>query len=204
MRGAHEMKRCITIGRQFGSGGRELGWRVAQKLGIPFYDKELIDLAAGRGGLSPSFLEAYEERVRVSQYVDFHANFGAFPQTISDTVFIEQVKVIRALEGEGPCVIVGRCADYVLGKKAISVFVYADLDARVKRKAALQEVEIPEEKLARQIRTVDRRRAYYYNHYTDKKWGAASSYDLCVDTSEIGVEGASEVVMAYLRAAKEI
>ena len=192
------MEKCITIGREFGSGGRELGLRLASELHIPFYDKELISLAAEKGTLSPVILEEYEERVFRPAYFSYRpALIGYYQQPISDKIFLEQFHIIKELAEQGPCVIVGRCADYALKDKAVNVFVHADMASRIKRKLEM-DIGVPEDKMERHINRVDRKRKSYYRHYTDQIWGMAKNYDLTVDTTDIGVEGAVKVVLAYL------
>lgn len=198
------MKKAITIGREFGSGGRETGLKVAEALKIPFYDKELISLAAERGELAPAVVEEYEETVVHAGYCfPRPALFASYSQPITDKIFIDQYHAIQELAKQGPCVIVGRCSDYVLKDDAINVFIHANMASRMKRKLALN-IGVAEKDMENHIRSIDKKRSKYYHHHTDKIWGMAQNYHLCIDTSCIGVSGAVEMILHYLAYSKEI
>lgn len=196
--------RTITIGREFGSGGREVGLKVATALNIPFYDKELISLAAEKGEMSPDFLEKYEESVAHAPFfLPRSGVFSAYQQPMTDKIYLSQFQIIQSLAAKGPCVIVGRSAGYVLKETALKVFIRADLSARVQRKLALG-IDIPEDKMPQHIQAIDKKRSQYYQHYTDQIWGDVRNYNLCIDTTEIGTDGGSELIMCYLKQLGEI
>ncbi len=193
----------ITIGRQFGSGGREVAKKVAEKLGIGFYDKELIALAAKESGLSEELFEGIEDMssnsLLYSLVMGIQSGNGTYYRYgdvfNSDGLFRVQSQVIRNLAEKGPCVIVGRCADYILREqpKLMNVFVHAGSEWRSKRICELHSVE-PKEAAAL-IKKTDKRRGSFYNFYTNQTWGNVNNYHLSVDTSKIGVEGAAQLIV---------
>lgn len=192
------MNHVITISREFGSGGREIGQQLAGHLKIPFYDKELITLAAQDCDMAEEILNHFDERFSRS----FHpaprfSLFGCYQQPITDQVYLAQCRVIRQLADNGPCVIVGRCADHILGKKAVNLFIHADMDSRIRRKEAMG-FSISENSMEQHIRSVDKIRKRYYEYHTDQKWGGAARYQLCVDTTDIGIDGAVKTILCYL------
>ncbi len=196
----------ITIGRQFGSGGREIGEALAQKLGIKFYDKELISIAAKDSGINPEIFESIDEKATNSLLYSlslgvysFGNNFtstGGLP--INDKLYLLQHKIIKNLAGEGPCVIVGRCADYVLKDRndVINVFITADHDYRIKR--AVEVKNIKESKAEQAVTKTDKSRANYYNFYSGQKWGLPENYDLCINRTNLTVEQAVDVIISYM------
>ena len=193
------MKQLITLGRQFGSGGREVGLRLAKRLDIPFYDKELISEAAASGGFSADFLTQMEEKAPELPGMMMRPSlFGVYQQPMSDQIYLEQCRVIRELAGQGPCVIVGRCADYVLEKMApVNLFIYADLADRVARKQALG-LDIPPEKMEKHVLSMDKQRSKYYQYYAGRAWGNMKDFHLCVNTSRVGIEGAVDTIVTFL------
>ena len=192
------MNKCITIGREFGSGGREIGLRLAKALNIPFYDKELVSMAAETGGFSAEFIENYDEKMGspLASLPGFSL-FSYYQQPITDQIFLAQCKVIQKLSTMGPCVIVGRCADDLLKDKAINIFVYADMPSKIKRKLAM-DIGVSEQEMEKHILSVDKIRKKYYQHYTGKQWGDMKNHHLCLDTSHVGVEGSVETILRYL------
>lgn len=193
------MSHIITISREFGSGGREVGLRLADALHIPFYDKEIIFLAAEQGNLSPAILEEYEETVSHPAFFNPRPGlFTIYQQSLTDKIYLEQRRVIQNLAEKGPCVIVGRCADAILNGKSVNVFIHADLSVRVERKLSL-DIGVPKEEMERHIQSVDKKRKEYCRHYTDRIWGAAQNYHLCVSTSELSTEAAAEVILCCLK-----
>ena len=191
------MNRVITIGRQYGSGGHEIGMKLAERLGIPFYDNELIELAAKESNLSEKFFEQVEDQAPPSRF--FRPPYMVYQMPMSDQVFIAQSKVIKLLADKGPCVIVGRCANYVLKDYPIfSVFIHAPLKDRIQRKLAMN-IDVPEEKMEAHIKTVDKNRKKYYHYYTDWIWDSATSYDLCINSGELGVDGCVELIVESLK-----
>lgn len=198
-------KTIITISRQFGSGGREVGKLLAEKLNIPFYDKELIAIAAKESGMDPELF--VEEDVTTSK--GFHL-LGAIGYSLggplsaitelslNDRLYLVQSQIIEQVAKEGPCVIIGRCADYVLSDRddVLNVFVHANMKDRIDR--AIHSYEVDERDIEDSIRKIDKRRANYYEYYTDRRWGRAENYDLTVNTSTFGIDGAVEVIQAVL------
>lgn len=195
----------ITLGRQFGSGGRSIGKRLSEELGIAFYDKELIKLAAKESGISDSFFEKADEKGGVSSLFGAFALGGVglggtmFFQSndylSSESLFKIQSDVIRKLASEHSCVIVGRCADYILrgDPDCIKIFVSAserDRLRRIMKYTGLNKVSDAREQLYK----ADKSRAEYYNYYTDKVWGASGSYDLCINSSKFGEELTYQII----------
>lgn len=194
------MNRAITISRQYGSGGRELGEKLAKKLGIPFYDKELIAMIAKEGGIEPSILEANDE---VEPDLDNYSTRQIVPEyqiAMTQRIYEAQARVIEKLEMEGPCVIVGRCADAIL-PDAINIFVFADLDSRLKRIMSLHP-ELSEDQAIDSIAQVDRRRKAYHEYYSPLEWGKMDAYDICLNSGLTGVDGCLEAVLTYIEYVK--
>lgn len=213
------MGHVVTIGRQFGSGGHEVGRRLAMRLGIPFYDKELITLTAENSRFAESYLAKMDEQkpsllnmgsaglvpsagIAMSREVVMNQFYNLSP---NDQVFFEKSRIIQALAKKGSCVIVGRCADYVLRDyDTVNFFIQANLEDRVSRKLALEEhVEHDRASMEKLIKSTDKNRSKYYEYYTHKKWGNASNYDLCVNTSSVGVDGAVEVLLKFIEEFKK-
>ena len=190
----------ITIGRQFGSGGREIGIRLSQLMNIGYYDKELMQEAAKESGIDTRFFEQADETTPRSFY---HAMLGLssfnYGNTLcNETIFKLQADVIQNIARKQSCVIVGRCADYILrdNPRCISVFIHASMNdrvARIKKHTLLSEKEAEE----KAIKT-DKRRASYYNFYSDKEWGVASSYDLSINSSILGTEETALLIKAFV------
>lgn len=201
-------KWVVTIGRQFGSGGREIGHLVAQQLGITYYDKELLIEAAKQSGVSQHVFEEADERSPrfFANLWSFNLglNSGAYfmgdTQLSDDHIYRAQSEVMMTLAGRGPCVIVGRTADYVLRAdyRVISVFIHAPAEACVER--IVQRGDCTGAKEARDLlERKNRLRAEYYNFYTDKKWGDAASYDLCIDSSLLPAEQTAQLIAQFVR-----
>lgn len=195
------MKRgVITVGREYGSGGRFIAKRVAEKLGIQFYDRELIQLAAEKTGLSPEFVKQAEEKRSSGFLYDLYYPTQTLP--LHDQVFIAQSNIIRKIAGEGPCVIVGRCSDYVLAKMSgcLHVFIHAPMEERIARARAYYGAEGDDRAIEDEIRRRDKDRASYYNNFTMSKWGAASNYHTTISSS-IGIEDAADAIICMARGA---
>ena len=195
--------RVITIAREFGSGGREIGIKLAERLNIPFYDKELLKLASSDGGFAEGFLAANEEKAPVFNAPSFgRMSLSSFYQpSLSDTIFLEQSKIIRELAARGPCVIVGRCADYVLREAgSVDVFISASMPYRINRKRAIapEKKDFSDEEMEKFIRDTDKQRLKYYEHYTGRRWGRVENYHLCLFVDNVGVNGAVETIITYL------
>ena len=195
----------ISISREFGSGGRLIGKRLAAQLGIPCYDRTIIQKTAEKSGLSPDFIARAEERARSRFHMSI-APIGIGAPTmsshgipVSHQAFFAQSDVIRELADQGPCVIVGRCSDYVLGDRdnCLKVFIHADLASRVRR--CVEEDHIPQDDMERRVVQMDRGRANYYNYYTGHNWGEMRRYDLTINSSTVGVEGAVDLIADMVR-----
>ncbi len=199
-------KSIITIGRQFGSAGREIGNVLAEKLNIKLYDKEMLKRAAQESGFSEEIFETHDEKPTnsflYSLVMDTYSlgysanNFADMP--INHKIFLAQFDAIKKIADEGPCVLVGRCADYALENydNVINIFIYADLEARIRRIARIY--DLTDAKAKDLILKTDKKRANYYNYYTNKEWGAAKSYDLCINSSVLGVEGTADAILQYI------
>ena len=195
------MDKVITISPEFGSGGRELGVKLADKLGIPFYDKELISMAADDINIAEDAFQHYDEHIVVHDPLDrqfYHAFSEVYQIPMSDQIFVAQSNVIRRLASYGPCIIVGRCADMIL-TDSLNLFIYAKMKDRIRRMLELEsEAESDGKEMERRIREVDRKRKEYYQYYTGNTWGRAQNYHLCLDRGPVGVEGCLRAVLAYL------
>ena len=195
----------ITIGRQFGSGGREIGRKIADLLGIPFYDKELIVAAAKKSGLSETVFESADEQAANSllyslvmgAYASTKAIAGMPPISMNETIFQIQSDVISEMAEKGSCVIVGRCADYILREKnCLNLFIHDPMDKRIERIRTVCEAE--KEKAEEIITKTDKKRANFYNYYTGQRWGEAKNYHLSIDSSVLGTDGSAKMVCSFL------
>lgn len=188
--------RIITISRQFGSGGRTVGKEVAQKLGIPCYDNELIEKVAEESGLAKEYVEEHGEYTAHGSWL---ANVLASGRTYNgisnqDYLWITQRKIILELAQQGPCVIVGRCADYILRDVAdcIKVYVHADMEKRAERIVNLYGER--EDSPMKRLKDKDKRRAAYYQFYTEMEWGNANHYDISLDSGTLGIEKCVDII----------
>lgn len=201
------MDTIITIGREFGSGGHEIGLRLAEALGIPFYDKLLVSMVAEEGEFAQKYLEEMDEKVdmHIAPFLATRSNYAVYQQPMSDKVFFRQAEIIRKLAQDGPCVIVGRCADYILEKNPnlVRVFLYGDLKDRVARKESMG-LDIKESDMTKHVQVTDRKRARYYRHYTGQVWGDRKYYDICLNTSVTGLEGAVRILQSFAEMRKKI
>lgn len=199
-------KVIITIGRQFGSGGSEIGRKLADNLNIKYYDKELIQLAAKESGICPELFEKADEKTSGGLLQAFAMGFsmnGALYQPndyfTDATLFQVQSDVIRKIAAERSCVIVGRCADYILkdDPHCTSVFIHSSEEDRIQRITGKNPVT--EKEALEQMRKTDKTRASYYNYYTDKTWGAAMSYHLCLNSSVIGTDHCVRLIEEFIK-----
>ena len=189
-------KTIITLGREYCTGGRYIAEDVANALGIKLYDKELITMAAKHSGLSEEAVAASEKRHTHSLLYSLYTMGNELP--LGDQVFILQSRIIKQLAEEGPCVIVGRCADYALADfpNVVNVFLHADLQDRIVRIARRH--DLTDAKAKDLIIKTDKRRASYYNYYTSKKWGDAAGYDLSLNTATLGIEGTIHMIREFV------
>lgn len=195
----------ISISREYGSGGRLIGKQLAQRLGIPCYDRTIIQKAAEKSGLSPDFIARAGERLRGRFRLPLSPGGGnpAFSdQSVpaSQQAFFAQSEVILELADQGPCVIVGRCSDYVLAGRpgCLKIFLHADLDSRVRR--CLEDYHLPPAGVEQRIRQTDRDRSSYYTHYTGQPWGDMRWFDLTLNTAVTGIDGAVDIIAALVKA----
>ena len=196
----------ITIGRQYGSGGHDIGKQLAEELNVPFYDKALLERAAKDSGLCQEIFENHDEKPTnsflYSLVMDTYSlgyttsSFSEMP--LNHKIFLAQFDAIKNIAKEGPCVIVGRCADYALAEfpNVFNVFLHADLQDRIVRIARRH--DLTDAKAKDLIIKTDKRRASYYNYYTSKKWGDAAGYDLSLNTATLGIDGTIHMIREFV------
>ena len=200
------MNTIITIGRQFGSAGREIGEKVAESFGITCYDKELLTRAAKESGFCEEMLINHDERPTnsflynlVMDTYSFGYNSGTYSDMpISHKVFLAQFDTIKKIAQEGPCVIIGRCADYALQDydNVVNLFIFGDEECKVKR--IMERYSLSEKQARDMINKKDKQRQSYYNYYSSKKWGRSDSYDLCINSSKLGIDGCVNLIKQYI------
>ena len=192
----------ITIGREYGSAGREIGYKVADYFGIKLYDKEMLARAAKESGICQELFETHDEKPTssflYSLVMDTYSlgySAGSYADMpINHKVFLAQFDTIKKIASEGPCILVGRCADYALEDfdNVLSVFIQADMNARIRRIARIY--DLTDAKAKERIVKTDKQRASYYNYYSNKKWSDADSYNICLDSSVLGIDGTAEAI----------
>lgn len=198
-------KLVITIGRQCGSGGRRIGQMLADKLGIKCYDRELLAMAAKESNLSESLFETHDEKptnsflysLVMDTYSLGYNSSSYMDMPINHKIFLAQFDTIKKLASEESCVIVGRCADYALAENdhAVKVFITGNEEDKIHR--IMEDKDLPYNKAKDVIVKTDKRRASYYNYYSSKRWGDSRSYDLCVNSSSLGLEGVVDLILSY-------
>ena len=199
-------KKIVTISRQYGSGGRYIGENLAKAMGVPCYDEKLIDMVAKESGFAQSFVAEKGERMTGSLLFNiasslsfannvFSTNNGV---TLQDEIYFTQNRIIKELADKGPCVIVGRCADYILRERedCLNVFIFADNESKIER--AEKYFNITREEAPAVLKRKDKARANHYKYYTDQEWGMASNYDLCLNSGLIGIEGCVKAIQQVL------
>ena len=190
----------ISIGRQHGSGGREIARLLARELGIKCYDKEIVDEAAKHSDFSRDLINAYDEK-RMSAFMLHAGGYGLNENfRLNMQVVSAQFDAMREIASKGDCIFVGRCADYILRERSdlVSVFILGDMDERLK---CLERRQGLDESAARKkIKEVDKDRSSFYKYYSDQVWGDAQNYDLCINSSKLGVAGTVETIMSYIKA----
>lgn len=201
----------ITIGRQYGSAGHEIGAQLAEKLGVPFYDKEIIHLAAERSGMDKELISSIDEKISgsflysIATHSISYASPSASPinMPLNDKLFFIQSNIIRELADKGSCVIVGRCADYILKDRTncLNVFLYAKLEARILR--IMNKYQVSRKIALETINKNDKRRKNYYNHTTGNHWSEIENYHLAVDTGLLGIEKTVELLVNYAKTFSE-
>lgn len=193
-------KHIITIGREFGSGGREIGKTLAKELGVECYDSRLIEMAAEYGEIDISIFRNVEEKKANSLLYTIHHDLAnektGYGLPLNDMLFNLQSEVIRQLAERESCILIGRCADYILaGRKYVhSVFIHADMEARIKR--IMQKYEVSQKEAVSMIKKKDKARSSYYNFFTNRRWGEKESYDLTINSSVLGIDQSIQVLKA--------
>ncbi len=193
----------ITISRQYGSGGRFVARKLAERLSLPFYDNEIITLAAKESGYAESMFENAEQVSSYSLLYSlsmFGSANGVYGLPLADKVFLVQSDIIKKCADTGPCVIVGRCADYILKDRpdVLNFFLYSDMPSRVKR--VVKYYENTSRDVESDIRKRDKKRAAYYNYYTSSRWGELENYDLSLHTDKIGIDACVDTLELYCKA----
>lgn len=201
------MNKVITISRQYGSGGREIGAKLAAKLNIPFFDNEIITRAAKESGFAEAAFENAESKATnsllysIAMGMNTYGNqeLGFSHLSLDDRIYLAQSDVIRKVAAEGPCVIVGRCADYVLKemKNVINVFIWADISFRIQRSIEID--QLASNKAQENILKIDKRRANYYNYHASEKWGRTENYHLSIKSSTIGIDACVDCIIEFLK-----
>lgn len=191
----------ITISRQYGSGGREIAKKLAEALSLPFYDNEIIQKAAQKSGYSKEMFEQADLKPTGSFLYTmsmFSANAVGFELPLSDKIFLVQSDIIKEVAEQGGCVIVGRCADYVLrdNKNVVNIYIHSDLDTRIERAISLY--NFPHDKAKEVIVKNDKRRATYYNYYSNLKWGNAGNYDMSINSGTLGIDNTVTAIQKFI------
>lgn len=198
----------ITIGRECGSGGRHIGKKLAEELGIKCYDKELIDAAVKNSGLCKELFETHDEKPTSSflyslvmdTYSLGYVNSAYMDMPLNHKVFLAQFDTIKQLASEESCIMIGRCADYALAEfpNVVSVFITADEDVKIK--TLMERHKMTEAQAKSFMIKTDKKRASYYNYYSSKRWGDSRSYDLCINSSKVGMDGAIRIIKEFAEA----
>ncbi|WP_026836001.1 AAA family ATPase [Eubacterium xylanophilum] len=199
-------KKVITLNRQYGSGGREIGEKLAKELGVPFYDNQIISRAAKESGFSEMAFESMEDKASNSLLYSIAMGMNVFGNqdmsfnglSLDDRIFLAQSNVIRKVAEEGGCVIVGRCADYILRDydDIVNVFVSANLDFRIKR--SIKEYDIPDGKAGEIVAKKDKSRSNYYRYHVGERWEDLTNYDLVIRSDLVGIDRAVTVLKTYI------
>ena len=201
----------ITIGRQFGSAGREIGYQIADYFGIKLYDKEMLSRAAKESGICEEIFETHDEKptnsflysLVMDTYSMGYSGGSYSDMPINHKVFLAQFDAIKKIADEGPCILVGRCADYALADypETVSVFICADEADKIER---IKELHNVNDAKARDIMIkLDKKRSSYYNYYASKRWGDSRSYDLCINSSAVGIDGAVKIILEFSKLKQE-
>ena len=198
-------KIIITIARQFGSGGREIGAKLADTLGIPFYDKSLIHLAAKESGIDEDLFDYADEKAYHNFWTTSASNTSYYGNRISlfnempmnDKLFLIQSNIIKKLAENGSCVIVGRCADYILQNDEHTVPVFIHSSEQDRQNRVIHTYGIAEKDAKDVMVKTDKKRAAYYNYYSGEKWGRADNYDLSINSSAVGIDGAVDLIIKF-------
>ena len=192
--------KIITISRQFGSGGRSIGRLTAKKLGLECYDSEIIAEIAQKSGFDKEYVKENSEYTSESGFFAALSGIDFYGHSNRDEIWLTQCRVLRELADRGPCVIVGRCADYILREDydLLKVFIYSDMEARAKR--IVEQYGESSENPEKRLRDKDKRRAAYYEIYTDQKFGDYGNYDICLNSGSLGIEKCVEIISDIYKA----
>ena len=192
-------RKIITITRQYGSGGREIGKQLAKKLSIEFYDNKLLELAAESSGIHKNHFHENDEKRTNSFLYLLSTTYGQGGIPFDDTLFFAQLNTIQKIASEQDCLIMGRCADYALRdfNNVINLYIGAPLEYRVKR--AIEVYGIEEKHAESYVKRIDKQRTSYYNYYTDKRWGQPQNYQLCLDSSVLGIDGTVKLIEDFVK-----
>lgn len=202
-------KKIVTISRQYGSGGRYIGKKLSEKLGIPCYDEKLIDMVAKESGFAQDFVAEKGERMTGSLLFNIASSLSYANNILSgngmslqDEIYFIQNRIIKDLAEKGSCVIVGRCADYILRerKDVLNIFIYADMESKMER--AVTYFGLEKENVSAILKKKDKARSNHYKYYTDQEWGMASNYDLSLNSGILGIDGCVEMIEKALTIAK--
>ena len=204
------MNKIITIGREFGSGGREIGKRLSENLGIAYYDKEIMSEIAERTQLAEHYVHQIIEQgpqltFPITTGRTLHHQYNGMDYLFKqhNAIYTAQATVLRELAEKSPCIIVGRCADYILrDMHPLRLFVYAEMPAKIERcrqKAELHE-DLSDKALEKKIKRIDKNRAKYYQYYTGHRWGKHENYDLCINTTSLEVDHVVELLESLIQA----
>ncbi len=196
------MNKVITISREFGSGGREFGRRLAEELGFDYYDKEIISEIAKKTSMSEEFIKEVTDKKPHNLFpITFGHTFiyidNYYPLHQANDIYIEQNNIIKEMAQRSNCIIIGRCADYILeDKDPFRIFIYADMESKVKRckERAPEGEDLSDKELRKKINSVNKGRAQYYEYYTGRNWGDKLNYDLCINTTNANIKELVEVV----------
>ena len=204
-----EDKVIVTIDREFGSGGHEVARRLAERLNIKFFDEEIIARAAASTGYHEEYIRDNDEKAPEFSFGSLFTGMDNFQESPFAKIQEEEFNIIREIASEGSCVIVGRAADYILAEERhVSIFLFAPFEERVRRKQQIHNINEPTDLLdfaaaEKQVKQIDKQRRRYYEFYTDNKWGGRDVYDLLINTSRAGVEGAVDIIEAYIKGGKD-
>ncbi len=192
-------KKIITITRQYGSGGREIGERLAKELALEFYDNRLLEIAAKDSGIHKNHFEENDEKRTNSFLYLLSTTYGQGGIPFDDTLFFAQLNAIQKVASEHACVIIGRCADYALRDftGVVNLFISAPFETRVKR--AIEVYGIEEKHAVDYVKRIDKQRTSYYNYYTDKRWGQPQNYQLCLDSAALGIDGSVKLIQDFIK-----
>jgi len=199
-----DQKIIVTIGREFGSGGHEIGKRLSTELGIKFYDQEFIHMAVQKTGYHEEYIKNNEEKAPDFASGALFSGMELYQPSPYDKIQSEEYKIIKDELAKESCVIVGRAADYILNEEPhVSIFLFAPMADRVKRKMALldpkQAASVTPAQMEKIVKQMDKQRRRYYEYYTDLKWGARDTYDLLINTSRTGIDGAVKIIETYIK-----